>query len=53
MSEEPQHELDDDELDEESAELLPDREAMSILDMPGQGFSPPEFGPDEPVDPNV
>jgi hypothetical protein len=31
---EPQH-VDEDELDESEAELLPDRKAMSFLDLPG------------------
>jgi hypothetical protein len=36
-------ELDPEELEQQQAEELPDRELMSLIDLPGQGLAPPEF----------
>ena len=48
MTDEP-NELTDDELESESAEELPDREAMSVVSLPGEPIPTPaveEWGAD-------
>lgn len=46
-------ELTDDEIAEESGEALPDREAMSLIKMPGvPGYDPLALDPEvQPIDP--
>ena len=48
MSENEHDELSPEELEEQSGEPLPDREVLSIFDMPGGGLGPPDLGPTEP-----
>lgn len=52
MSEKKKKELEPEELEEQEAEELPDREAMSIIDVGNYGLGPPEFGPLERPDPH-
>lgn len=46
---ENKEELERDELEEQEGEELPDREAMSIIDVPGHGLGPPEFESPQPL----
>jgi hypothetical protein len=51
MSDDKERELDPEELAEQDAELLPDREAMSVIRTPPLDFTPPPILPIEPEKP--
>jgi hypothetical protein len=54
MSEDEQRDdVDETELEEQEGEPLPDREAMSMIDLGTGGLGPPDLGPPELADPYV